>query len=122
MNNMIRFWRILALSGYFGLIALLLAWKAWLAPSPYFPVALMLIVLVVPLLFPLRGLLHGRTYTHAWSCFLVLFYFTHGVVEAVSNPPERTLAIAEIILSLMMFFGAVFYVRAVHAATPKEAA
>ena len=54
---------ILTLTGYLGTLALLTAWYSWLAPSTHFPVALVLLVLVLPLLFPLRGLLHGRRYT-----------------------------------------------------------
>ncbi|MBL8247941.1 MAG: DUF2069 domain-containing protein, partial [Candidatus Competibacter sp.] len=52
-------WRKVALTGYFGLFWLLLFWFAWLEPPDRAPVALVLILLVGPLLFPLRGLLHG---------------------------------------------------------------
>jgi uncharacterized membrane protein len=72
---MIRFWRTVALSGYFGLFGLLLLWFAWLEPPSRLPVAWALLLWVGPLLFPVRGLLHSRPYTHAWASFLALFYF-----------------------------------------------
>jgi uncharacterized membrane protein len=106
-----RIARYLALTGYFGLLALLLLWNAWLAPSRHFPVAMVLIVMLVPLLLPLRGLLHGRPYTHAWTSFLSLLYFTHGVVEAYSNPAERHYAVLETLFSVALFLGAIFYVK-----------
>ena len=103
--------RAVTLSGYFGLLILLLAWNTWLAPSRYFPTALVLIVLVVPLLVPLRGLLHGRVYTHSWVTFLAVFYMTLGIAEAVANPAQRYLAVLETVFSLMLLLGASWYAR-----------
>lgn len=100
-----------SLTGYFSLLVLMLAWNTVLAPSQYFPVAIVLIVMVVPLLIPLRGLLHARPYTHAWTAFLSLLYFTHGVVEATVNPEQRLLGLLEIAFSLLLFFGTTMYAR-----------
>jgi uncharacterized membrane protein len=102
----------LTLSGYFATLVLLTAWYTWLAPSAHFPVALVLVVLVLPLLTPLRGLLHGRSYTFAWSCFLALVYFTHGTVEGFSSPDTRLYGIAEALFTALWFCSAILYVRA----------
>lgn len=107
----IKIARAAALGGYFGLLTLLMAWNMWLAPSHYFPVALVLIVLVVPLLFPLRGLLHGRASTHIWAGLMALLYFAHGISEAISNPAQRGLGLLEIAFSLTLLAGALLYVR-----------
>jgi uncharacterized membrane protein len=106
-----RGWYALTLLGYFGTFALLLAWYTVLAPSAHFPVALVLLVLVTPLLFPLRGLLHGRSYTFAWSAFLALLYFIHGVVEAFSMDAARHLGLMEVVLCTTWFAAAIMYVR-----------
>lgn len=98
------------LTGYFGLVFLLMLWNAWLAPSEHFPRALAIIVLVGPLMLPLRGLLHGRPYTFSWSSYLALIYFALGVGE-LTRPDERHLAVLEILFSLMMFVGAILYAR-----------
>lgn len=98
------------LTGYFGLLILLTAWNAWLAPSTHFPRAMVLLVLVGPLMLPLRGLLHGRPYTFSWSSYLALLYFALGVGD-LTRPDERHLAVLEIIFSLMMFVGAILYAR-----------
>ena len=100
-----------ALTGYFGLLTLLLLWNTVIAPSSRFPVAMILIIVVMPLMMPLRGLLHGRPAACTWAAYLSLFYFVHGVVETAGGPQERLLAGIEIAASLLLFFGAVFYVR-----------
>ena len=106
-----RFLYFLTLAGYLGTLVLLMAWYAWLAPSPHFPVSLVLLVLVLPLLLPLRGLLHARRYTFAWSCFLALLYFTHGVMEAYSSVSMRYLGLLEVGLTTTWFLAAIAFVR-----------
>lgn len=108
---MSRFWHALALVGYFGLFGLLVLRFAWLEPLGRLPVSLVLIVLVGPLLFPLRGLLHGRGYTCAWTSFLALFYFADGVFSAAGPMRRPWLAWLEIACSILLFVGAIFYVR-----------
>lgn len=110
-NSKQKIFRLMALISYFALMTHLLLWNIWLGPSNYFPVAMTLIVMVVPLLFPLRGILHGRAYTHAWTGFLALLYFIHGIGDFVVNPPERIYSGIEIALSLTLFVGCAFYAR-----------
>lgn len=106
-----HFLHALTLFGYFGTLALLTAWYSWIAPSTHFPTALVLIIMLVPLLFPLRGLLHGRKYTFAWSCFLALLYFTHGVMEAYSSELTRHLGLLEVLFTSLWFIAAMVYIR-----------
>jgi len=101
----------MALVGFFGLFALLMLWNTVLAPSTRFPVALVLLVGVTPLLLPMRGLLARNTRSCAWAAYASLIYFTHGSVEAYVNSAERVYAGLEVALSLMLFFGASLYVR-----------
>jgi uncharacterized membrane protein len=106
-----RFLYALTLTGYFGTLALLVAWYSWVAPSTLFPVSLVLLVLVLPLFAPMRGLLHERRYTIAWSCFLAVCYFTHGVVEGYSSPVTRYLGLLEVTLTSVWFLAALAYIR-----------
>jgi len=111
-------WRWMSLLGIFGLIGLLMIWEIWLAPSAantsgllVLPRSLVLLFMVVPLLFPLRGILHGRPYTHAWASFLALFYFLHGVGEAWAGKETAYLGLLEVVFSSMLFIGAILYTR-----------
>ncbi|MCK4742417.1 MAG: DUF2069 domain-containing protein [Sulfuriflexus sp.] len=109
MNS--RFYYSLALIGYFGLFILLSAWTVYLAPPTIFPISIVLLFYVGPLLIPLRGLLHGKLYTHAWVHFMALFYFIVGVMVAAGNAEERNYALAQVVLSILMFIGSMMYVR-----------
>jgi len=100
-----------AVTGYFGLIALILAWQGWLSPPKALPISVALFLLLVPLLFPLRGILYGKAYTFAWASFLSMIYFIHGIVEAYSTPEDRWLAILEVILSIAFYTGSMLYAR-----------
>jgi uncharacterized membrane protein len=104
--------------GFLGTIALLLAWYGWLAPSPHFPRSMVLALLLLPLMLPLRGLLHGRRYTFAWSCFLALLYFVHGVMEAYTSSLTLHLGLLEVCLTSLWFVAAMSYVR-VTAGSPR---
>lgn len=109
--NYLAIARNITLVGYLGIGGLLALWYGWLAPSSTLPTWLVLGLLLVPLIFPLRGLLTGKAYTYAWSAFLSLLYFSHGISEAFSVPQERLYALLEVILSLMWFTGAILFVR-----------
>ena len=108
---MSRVWSGVALTGYFGLFGVLLLWYAWLEPSNRLPTALVLILLVGPLLVPLRGLLHGRPYTYAWTSFLALFYFMVGVFNVAGPMVHPWMAWLEIGFSILLFLGTVLYAR-----------
>ena len=106
-----RFYYTTALVGYFGLLFLLLLWTIYLVPPTIFPISIVLIFYVGPLLIPLRGLLYGKLYTHAWAHFMALFYFTIGVMVAAANAEERWYALIQVTFSIMMFVGSMMYVR-----------
>lgn len=68
---------------------------------------------VIPLLFPLRGVLKGNLYTMQWASMFILLYFMEGVTRAWSdpNPASMWLGGVEIALSLVFYLCAIFYVR-----------
>ncbi len=101
----------LTLLGYLGIMALLIAWYGWLAPPQVFSAPVVISVLGLPLFLVLRGLLHARPRAVAWSLFLSLFYFTHGIVEAYSNSQARWLALTEVALALCWIVGGILFIR-----------
>lgn len=107
-----RLARGIALGGYFALLSLVLCWFTWLSPPQSIPRVLPLAALSLPLLLPLRGLLHGRRYTHQWVGFLALFYFAIGIDTAWNRlGTDRALGGLMIACSLMLFLGSIFYAR-----------
>ena len=111
MNIKPIYFYIVALTGYFGLFALLMLWNTVLEPPSRFPVALRLLITVTPLLLPLRGFLDRNPKSCSWMAYISLAYFIHGTIEAYVNTNGRLYPSLEIIFSLMLFFGARLYVR-----------
>lgn len=109
--NKVLFFRWLTLLSYFGLMLTLLAWILLAPHSENFPTFAMLVLGVVPLMFPLRGLLHARPYTHAWTSFLMLFYFAHAVGELYSGDSMRLYPLLAVIFSFLCFCGTIFFIK-----------
>lgn len=102
--------RWLATGSLLALIALCMAWELWLAPLR--PGGSWLFLKALPLAFALVGLLKRRMYTYRWVSLLVWLYFTEGVVRAWSDAaPGRWLALAEVLLSLLLFAACTAHVR-----------
>lgn len=70
-----------------------------------------LAIALLPMLLPLRGLLHGRRYTHAWASFLALPYFAFGVDAVVHRTQMKWLGAILVLLSALWFCGCMFYSR-----------
>lgn len=102
---------LLACTGYFGLFILHLLWHSVLSPPTLIPKSVALAFFLIPLLFPLRGILQARPYTFAWSSFLSLLYITHGIMEAYSSDTDQRLAWIEIVLACLFYVGAMFFAR-----------
>ncbi|PHS67606.1 MAG: hypothetical protein COB23_10210 [Methylophaga sp.] len=101
----------IALLSFFGLMASLIAWIIIAPHSDNYPISAMLLIALVPLLFPLRGILHGKPYTYAWTSFLMLFYFSHGVGEFYSADSFAIYPLLEIIFSVLCFSSAILYIK-----------
>ncbi|MEY2593068.1 MAG: hypothetical protein RI972_757 [Pseudomonadota bacterium] len=107
-DRVVQTTRALSIAALLGLVVLGLAWELVLAPTGNRT----LVLKVIPLLFPLFGLLKHRLYTHRWVSLLVWLYFTEGVVRATSDPyPSWVLALVEVLLCLVLFTASAVHVR-----------
>lgn len=98
------------MTGYIGLFVSLTLWVGWLNSDPRLPRSFTLLLTVGPLMFPLRGLLHGKAYTFGWATFLALFYLVLGILNA-ANTETRLIGALEILFSVLFFTGAMFFAR-----------
>ena len=111
--------RVLTLIGYFGLLALIVNWFTWIAPPVRVPRSLVLAALAIPLLFPLRGIIHARRYTHQWIGFLSMLYFIIGVdVWYRHIGSEKLLGMSMVVFSMLLMIGSSMYAR--YTPTPPE--
>ncbi|RHW77318.1 DUF2069 domain-containing protein [Colwellia sp. RSH04] len=101
----------IALVGYFSLLFYMPLWLLVLSPSESLSTATTLVMFTLPLLFPLKGLLQGKPYTYAWSNFIVLIYFLHGLTTFWVIPEDRIWASIELVFATTMFLGATYYAK-----------
>lgn len=108
IDGIVRWSRRVALAALLGLVALGLAWELWLAPTGSGTWA----VKVLPLLAALPGLWRVRMYTFRWLGLLVWLYFAEGVVRATTERGlSAHLALAQVLLSLLLFAACAVHVR-----------
>lgn len=102
------------------LILLCVAWELVLAPLR--PGGSWLVLKVIPLLLPLRGVLKRDLYTMQWSSMLILLYFAEGIVRGTSDPgTSAMLGWAEVALTTLFFVCTVLYLRPFKKAAKKLA-
>ncbi len=103
-----------------ALIGLCVAWE--LALAPLRPDGSWLVLKVLPLLLPLRGVLKRNIYTMQWSSMLILLYFIEGIVRGSSDQGlSSTLGWIEVALVCVFFFCSIFYLRPYKQAAKKLA-
>ena len=106
----IRFLHLTAITSLLGLIFLGVLWEGILSPAR--EGGTLMTLKVLPLLFPLMGILKGRIYTFQWASMLIWLYFTEGVVRAWSDHGvSQLLAIIETLLSILFFLASIYFVR-----------
>ena len=103
--------RHLALWSYLGLLVFVLAWHTVLAPSELHGLGFQLLLYVVPLLFPLYGIIKGKPYTHAWANFILMWYFLHSLTVIYTHPDIWYLAAIELTLTTAAFIGCTYYAQ-----------
>ena len=109
-SKTIQLSRWLAVGSVMGLIILGLAWE--LVLSPLRPGGSWLALKVLPLCFPLAGLLRNRMYTYRWVSLVIWLYFIEGVVRAWGDKaPGNYLALLEVFLCLTLFFACLLHIR-----------
>lgn len=93
-----------------ALIALCVAWE--LVLDPLRPGGSWMVLKVLPLLAPLRGVLKRNIYTMQWSSMLILLYLAEGVVRGTSDKGlSATLGWAETGLAAVFFFCTILFLR-----------
>jgi uncharacterized membrane protein len=97
----IRLMQRIGFAAWIAQAVLQIVWHAWLLPPERMPVAVALVIALLPLALPL---LYWRTPPRALIAagMISLFYFCHGVAEAWTSAPERILASIEIVLALAL--------------------
>ncbi|PSU32192.1 DUF2069 domain-containing protein [Photobacterium lutimaris] len=111
MQKKTRLLRYFAVSANLGLLAWVILWQASLSPHPHINPMAMAAVWALPLLLPLKGILAGKPYTHAWANFILMFYFLHALTILWVDDGERWLALVELALTTSAFIANILFAR-----------
>ncbi len=102
--------RLISLSSFFGLIALLSIYYLWIADLHGARPWVILLIELVPLLLFAPGIISGSPRAYSWLCFVVNLYFIKGALAAF-DPNRSLFGILEMLASLAVFVSALLYIR-----------
>ena len=102
-------WRLCAWFSWFALVVLCILWESILAPIK--PGGSWAVIKVIPLLFALKGIWQGRSYTMQWASMLIMLYFIEGVTRLNDIGLSAYLAGAEVALSLTSYIALLAYLK-----------
>ena len=102
-------WRTLAAIGILGLVVLIVLWNGWFSPVQDVPRSIEIAVLVIPLLFFVRGILHGQRNTFIAATLLSFPYALMGIWY-IYSAQESLYGYLMLLASLFLFFGSLLNV------------
>ena len=102
-------WRALAAFGIIGLVILIVLWNGWLSPVQEFPRSIEIALLVAPLIFYIRGVLHGNRDTFIIVMLISFIYVLMGIWHMYSEE-EKIYGYWMLALSQCLFFGSLLNV------------
>ncbi|PSW09785.1 DUF2069 domain-containing protein [Photobacterium sanctipauli] len=111
MSKSTRSLRYAALTANLSLLGWVGLWQSTISPHPHLNNLVIAGMWILPLLFPLKGILEGKPYTHAWANFILMFYFLHALTILWVDEGERWLAIVELGLTTCAFVANILFAR-----------
>jgi uncharacterized membrane protein len=111
MSTKVKVYRYLALTGHLGLLTWMTIWYLILSDSRDYSNTFVIVIYLLPLVLPLYGIIKAKPYTHAWSCFIVLWYLMHSVTVMYVEPSFIIHAVIELVFVIMMFVGCSMFAR-----------
>ncbi|WP_411358170.1 DUF2069 domain-containing protein [Pseudidiomarina salilacus] len=110
MTPYIKRLRWLALVSYIALLAWVIVWQFGTGYSEQ-SILFRSLFYVLPLLFPLYGIIKGKPYTHAWANFILMWYFLHSLTMLYIAPEQLWWAVGELLLTSLAFVGCTWFAR-----------
>ncbi|NVK25866.1 MAG: DUF2069 domain-containing protein [Gammaproteobacteria bacterium] len=102
--------KMLGLVGYLGLVAYYPILFTLLNASST-PAYLPLTLFWLPMLFAIRGLISGNPYTYAWSNFVLMWCYMHGLTAIWTYEGNKLFIVIELVLLTLAFIGNTYFAR-----------
>lgn len=83
----------------------------WLAAAPSIERTVGALLMMVPVLLPLRGIAQRTRKTYAWGTLCLIPYIVVGITELIANPQGRYWATGCLLLSFGAFVSFIAYLR-----------
>jgi uncharacterized membrane protein len=103
--------RYFALIANLSLILWVGLWQSTISPHPHLNNYVIAVMWIIPMLLPLKGILEGKPYTHAWANFILMFYFLHALTILWVDDGERWLALVELVITSCTFIANILFAR-----------
>lgn len=100
----------IGLTGYLGLVVYYPILFTLLNPSTT-PAYIPLVVFWLPMLFALPGLFKQNPYTYAWSNFVLMWCYMHGLTAIWTYTGNKLFIVLELVLLTMAFIGNTYFAR-----------
>ena len=107
-----QYYRYLALCSHIALLVWVGLWQGILSPHEHINVWWLTVIWCLPLCLPLKGMMAGKPYTHAWANFILMLYFLHALTTLYCYPNEVYLVAVELCLASLSFVGNTCFARA----------
>ncbi len=111
MAQFVKKLKIIGLSGYLGLVIYLPILILLLDPSSLSLSYITMTLFWLPLLFAIKGLVQGNPYTYAWSNFVLMWCYLHGLTAIWTFEGNKWFIAIEIVLLTMAFIGNTYFAR-----------
>lgn len=100
-----------ALGSHVLLLSLLFVWIVFLQDKPQLPKSILLIIAVLPLALPLRGMLDSNRRSFLYASFLSLLYILHAGSELYVSTVLPWPQLIECLLALILLISSVFFIK-----------
>ncbi len=111
MSSKVKNVRYLALVSHVLLLLWMCVWYFLLNKEHEYSFVFIFLLYLLPLILPLKGIILAKPYTHAWSCFVILWYLLHSITVIYAEPSQVIYASIELVLASCMFVGCSMFAR-----------
>ncbi|EDP98892.1 DUF2069 domain-containing protein [Shewanella benthica] len=97
-------------AGYLALVLMLSAWFINKGITGEYSLVFTA-MWIIPLFFPLKGIIQGKPYTYAWASYIICVYMLHGLTLLYVTEKYFVFALVEVLLLGALLIGFPFYAR-----------
>ena len=111
MARFVKKLQVTGLVGYLGLVVYLPILVLLLTPTDTSLGYITLTLFWLPLLFAVKGLVQGNPYTFAWSNFVIMWCYLHGLTAIWTFEGNKLFIVIELLLLTLAFVGNTYFAR-----------